>query len=247
MVPYWHNPDHGLTIYHGDCAKVVPQLDTTFDVCLTDIPYQISQESKGLRVLDYGEWDCGGTPTETILALVRHVTGTAVVFADGRQLSTLLLGLEANGFSVRPWVWHKPNPTVMNGNVLPLSSVELAAWGKRKGAYFGGHCRHNFSEWPIVHGTKREHPTQKPLRLMRELCELSCPVGGVLIDPFLGSGTSLVAAYHAGVCGVGVELNEEYCEVAASRLEREIAQGRLFTAPSVVETPPPTLFEENGN
>lgn len=69
-----------------------------------------------------------------------------------------------------------------------------------------------------------DHPTVKPTNLMRYLCRLVTPPGGVVLDPFMGSGTTLVACQLEGRKAVGIEINERYCEIAANRL----AQGVLF-------------------
>ncbi len=63
-----------------------------------------------------------------------------------------------------------------------------------------------------------EHPTQKPLGILRTLLEYSCPPGGIVLDPFLGSGSTLVAAKAQGCRGIGIEIEERYCEIAAKRL-----------------------------
>jgi DNA modification methylase len=63
--------------------------------------------------------------------------------------------------------------------------------------------------------------------------------GDTVLDPFLGSGTTLVACYRLGSSGVGIEISEQYCELAARRLEREIAQGRLFEPAETVPAPKP--------
>jgi len=241
--PYWVSETHGLRIYHGDCLEVMPALGEEFDLCLTDIPYLLSQRDNGLRRLHYGEWDTCGDPTTVLLECARCVAGTVVSFCHETQLSPLVNGLEDQGYSTRYWIWHKPNPTVMNGELLPLPSVELAVWGKRAGAYYGGHCRHNFSEWPVVPSNERYHPTQKPIGLMSELCELSCQPDGQVFDPFLGSGTTLVAAYRLGRRGVGIEISEEYCELAARRLEQEIAQGRLWEPAEIVAPKQQPMFQ----
>ena len=65
------------------------------------------------------------------------------------------------------------------------------------------------------------HPTQKPLELVTQLIKYSCPPGGSIIDPFLGSGTSLVSASRLGRCGIGIEKEERWCEVAAKRVQSE--------------------------
>jgi len=65
---------------------------------------------------------------------------------------------------------------------------------------------------------RNNHPTVKPLKLMSYLIELGCPVGGVVLDPFVGSGTTLVASYLMNKSGVGIELNPEYCAIADEKM-----------------------------
>lgn len=74
------------------------------------------------------------------------------------------------------------------------------------------------SERPVVDGTA--HPTVKPLALMRWLCRLVTPPGGVVVDPFAGSGTTLEAAYLEGFEAIGVEMTPEYWPLIAARIER---------------------------
>jgi site-specific DNA-methyltransferase (adenine-specific) len=69
-----------------------------------------------------------------------------------------------------------------------------------------------------------EHPTQKPLELLRSLVEYSCPPDGTVLDPFMGSGTSLVAAKELGRRAIGIEIEERYCEIAAKRLAQEVME-----------------------
>jgi len=71
-------------------------------------------------------------------------------------------------------------------------------------------------------GTYNDHPTVKPLALMRWLVRLVTPPGGVVLDPFMGSGTTLLASAREGFDCIGIELSEEYCEIAAKRLEQMV-------------------------
>jgi len=68
------------------------------------------------------------------------------------------------------------------------------------------------------------HPTVKPLALMRYLCRLVTPPNGLILDPFMGSGTTLIAAEQEGCRAVGIELNEEYCEMARKRIYGELME-----------------------
>ena len=70
--------------------------------------------------------------------------------------------------------------------------------------------------------SNREHPTQKPLRLMQELVELFTNIGEIILDPFMGSGTTLLAAKNLARKSIGIEIEEKYCEIAAKRLRQEV-------------------------
>ena len=76
---------------------------------------------------------------------------------------------------------------------------------------------------------RNHHPTCKPVSLMQYLARLITPPGGTVLDPFLGSGTSLVAAIQEGFYGVGIEREAEYFAIAQARIEAELQQPRLFT------------------
>jgi site-specific DNA-methyltransferase (adenine-specific) len=86
--------------------------------------------------------------------------------------------------------------------------------GKRDGTVLAG--------FPPVSGSAREHPTEKPVSLLRYLVEKHSPDAGLVLDPFMGAGSTLVAAKRCGRRSIGVELNEHYCEIAAKRLEQEV-------------------------
>jgi site-specific DNA-methyltransferase (adenine-specific) len=68
-------------------------------------------------------------------------------------------------------------------------------------------------------GEGNSHPTVKPVDLMRYLCRLVCPPGGIVLDPFMGSGTTLLAARSLGMRAIGIEREEKYCGIAAQRLD----------------------------
>ncbi|WP_225888746.1 DNA-methyltransferase [Myxococcus xanthus] len=88
--------------------------------------------------------------------------------------------------------------------------------GKRMGAVLAGHAP--------VPPQQRSHPTEKPVSLLSLLMARSCPEGGLVLDPFAGTGATLVAAQLLGRRAVGVELEERYCEAAARRLEQALRE-----------------------
>jgi len=94
------------------------------------------------------------------------------------------------------------------------SSAVLAAIGPGARFLYQAKARH-----PKQRGADNDHPTVKPLPLMDWLVRLACPEGGTVLDPFAGSGTNMVAAALAGRRAVGIEQSEEYCEIAARRID----------------------------
>jgi len=85
---------------------------------------------------------------------------------------------------------------------------------------------HNTAGNPNHHVARNNHPTVKPLALMRYLCRLVTPPGGLILDPFMGSGSTLIAAGQEGFRAVGIEVNEEYCEIARKRIYGTLMEAR---------------------
>ena len=199
--------DDLVTLHLGDCREVLPTLGRA-DLLLTDPPYGIAGAWKGGGGHGWGqaradsavrnEWDAA-PPDAELLALVMASADDAVIWGG-------------NYFPLPPsrgWlVWNKPERN------FSLAEAELA-WTSRDMVV-------RVADLPrSEHG--REHPTQKPLSLMH-WCLRFFPDATSVIDPFAGSGTSLVAAKGAGLRAVGIEAHEPYCEIAAKRL----AQDTLF-------------------
>ncbi len=84
------------------------------------------------------------------------------------------------------------------------------------------------------------HPSQKPLQVISRLISTFTAEGDLVLDPFMGSGTTLVAARNLGRRAIGIEIEERYCEVAVLRLAQQVLDFRPVAAPAVDE--PPTLF-----
>lgn len=233
MRPYYR--DDYVTLYNADYRDVTVD---PFDLLLTDVPYNVSQRSNGLRELDYGSWD----RDFDIEYFLRRTFGiyspaSCYVWCHETQLSYALLVMREEGLIDRPLAWLKPNPTVINGQRLWLPGLELCAFGKQRGALFNEHCHPGY--WITPPDSMRLHPNQKPLSVVTDQVRASTERGNVVYDPFAGSGTTLVAAKSIGRRAIGVELSEEYCEVTASRLSQEVLE--LFSSDAVSEEQPELL------
>lgn len=207
MKPYYQ--DESVTIYHADCAVVLPTLGR-FDLLLTDPPYGISEangknksRSNIATAKDYGksDWD-NAPPPRWLLDMARSKCKSQIVFGG-------------NYFELPPsscWlVWDKEN----GGN--DFADCELA-WTNLSKAVRRLIFRWNgMLQEPGIPKEFREHPTQKPEPVMSWALGQAPNDVRTVLDPFMGSGTTLAAAKRLGLSATGIEREERYCEVAAKR------------------------------
>ena len=208
MEPYYEHG--GIVIYHGDCIDVMNHLaphygERPFDLLLTDPPYGIARVWKGGLGHGWGraweqsavrnEWDSTPPSPEAIAQMMR-IAKDCVIWGG-------------NHFALPPsrgWlVWNKPERN------FSLAEAELA-WTTRDAVIRVKDLPRSESD--------RQHPTQKPEALMR-WCLKHFPKTKTVLDPFMGSGTTLVAAKRLGKSCVGIEREERYCEIAVKRLRQE--------------------------
>lgn len=202
MRPYYE--DGSATIYHGDCRAVMSTISA--DVVVTDPPYGHGGTPRrgGARVgsLDYSV-GCVGLPWDVADDSWMDLwSGPAAVFMSAARCFAVAAKLGADGLLV--YVKSNPHP---NG-----SSFEPCV---TRG--FGVGARHVVA-YNAENG--QVHPTQKPLPVMQFV--VGRAPNGVVLDPFMGSGTTLVAAKNLGRRAIGIELEERYCEIAARRLSQEV-------------------------
>ena len=238
MRPYYS--ENGITIYHGDCRDVLPLLDPV-DVVITDPPY-------GVTAL---EWDrvvdgwAGLLPTRALWCF-----GSLAFFLsqrfEGWKYAQELIWEKHNGSSMHADRFRRVHELVVQfyqgewaalyrKPPVTMTALRRTVRAKTRPTHFG-----KIDSTPYVsegggplimrsvlfarscHGYA-EHPTQKPVEVVAPLIEYSCPPDGVVLDPFCGSGSTLVAAKQGGRRAIGIEVQERYCEIAVKRL----AQGVL--------------------
>lgn len=199
MKPYYDD-GNGIVIYHGDCREILPTLPKV-DLVLTDPPYGIGNIMKGGK--NTGHWNQ--------LSEGNAWDSEAPTLSFLMQCSVQLVIWGGNYFVLPPkrcWLaWVKTN------SVRTQADMELA-W-----TTFDEPSR--IFEAPTGGSYFRHHPTQKPLQLMT-WCLLFSPESETIIDPFMGSGTTLRAAKDLGRKAIGIEIEERYCEIAARRLSQEV-------------------------
>jgi site-specific DNA-methyltransferase (adenine-specific) len=170
--------------------------------------------------LSWVRW-CAAWGTET-MRIARH-GAPAFLFTDWRQLPATTDIVQFGGWTWQGLVvWDKGVGRPMAGRFR--NHLEYVVWASR-GAHAGGSDYPSaLISVPTVSSGEREHVTQKPVKLLTELLRITpLQAPAIILDPFMGSGSTLVAAKGAGHKAIGIELEERYCEIAAARL----AQGVL--------------------
>lgn len=194
--------------------------NNSVNMILTDIPYgEVSRKNNGLRNLDKGKADIIDVDlSKLLIELDRIANDNVVIFCGGEQFSEIYgyFAKKTKG-TVRPIIWYKSNPSPMNGKYVYLSGVELAVWYRKPGGTFNAHCKTNVFRFP--NGTNKIHPTQKNLRLFEELIMDNTNEGDVVLDPFIGSGTTAVACMNTGRKFIGYENNLEYYNGCMGRIK----------------------------
>jgi site-specific DNA-methyltransferase (adenine-specific) len=206
-------------IIQGDCLEKLKELeDKSIDMVLTDIPYgEVNRTSNGLRNLDKGVADVFDFSLEEMVNEFCRVTkGSMYVFCGTEQVSEIRKQMVLNGLSTRLVIWNKTNPSPMNGQHIWLSSIECCVYGKFKNATFNEHCKGSVLNFPSGRG--KVHPTEKPLKLFEYIISVSSNKNDIILDPFMGSGTTGVACKNLNRNFIGIELDPEYFKIAEKRI-----------------------------
>jgi site-specific DNA-methyltransferase (adenine-specific) len=217
MKPYYEHG--GITIYHGDCREILPQLGR-FDLLLTDPPYGVNYESN--RAVGRGYIPISNDGARLSLRLYRTVLPLLkvehVLWFTRWDAWPDVWGEIGQYFPLRGLlVWDKGTPGMGDLAHWGLSYELIASAGVGK---IIGNRDGSILKFGMASAVNREHPTEKPNDLLEYL------IGKFnyqsVLDPFMGSGTTLVAAKNLGRRACGIELEESYCEIAAKRLAQEV-------------------------
>jgi len=199
VKPYYE--DGACTIFHGDCREVLPTLDKV-DLVLTDPPYGIGSLMQGGT--DTGHWGA--------LSQVNPWDMETPSLDLILEMPAILIIWGGNYFDLPPCrgvlAWRKLNAVPTQADFeMAWTTLDMPA------KMFS----HNSGGAMDRHG----HPTEKPTGLMR-WCMGFAPDAQTVLDPFMGSGTTLRAAKDLGRKAIGIELEEKYCEIAVKRLQQEV-------------------------
>lgn len=211
----------------GNCLELMKNVsDNCVDFTLTDIPYDaVSRSSNGLRNLDKGKADILTFDLQEFLESVLRITRNSVcIFCGKEQFSFIYDFFAKQKGTVRPIIWEKSNPSPMNGQYIYLSGIEIGVWFKKSGAkVFNAHCKNTVFKYP--NGRSKLHPTEKNHDLLKDLILDNTNESDIVFDPCMGSGSHGLVSIQNQRRFVGIELDENYFNIAKQRIDEAIKGG----------------------
>lgn len=226
-----------ITLYNDDCQRIIQKLITDKVIVnhiITDPPYNISQENnfstlKNPRVgVNFGQWDKNFSLYNWIddYSKIIDKNGSFIIFCSYRFLSHIIDRLEINNFIVKDIIkWIKTNPMPRNRDRRYVQDTEFAIWAVKKGSKWifnrskdKSYLRSEFHTSVVAGLERTDHPTQKSLELMKQIIKIHTNENDIIMDPFMGSGTTGVAAYELNRKFIGIELESHYYEQSKKRI-----------------------------
>ena len=226
-----------MTLLQGNCLELMKDIpDESIDLILTDIPFNISKENnfktmkdrKGRNGIDFGDWDKNFDVSilkETVCKL--KPGGSFITFHSFEQYTELQNTLSDLTFKDKI-IWKKTNPMPRNRERRYISNIEIASWFVKEGAKWKFHRVNPNYDGCVVDfpsesggGFKRYHPCQKNAKMLEEFIKRHTDVGDVVLDPFMGSGSTGVACKNTGRHFIGIELDKKYFNIARERIEND--------------------------
>ncbi len=222
MKPYFERD--GVTIYHGDARDVLPTL-AQVDAVVTDPPYgtDVPRDGYGRRQIWHGDQHIVGdsdlSAFSDALMLIRPLlvrNAWILSFCSPKRRADMERVFSAVASNVMgEVVWDKMQPGLGGGIRYQHESILLASFGQPS-----GRCGLSSVIRAIAPRGEHGHPHEKPLALMNWLIRYASEDESVVLDPFMGSGSTLRAAMNLGRRAIGIEIEERYCEIAARRLDQ---------------------------
>jgi len=261
------DPNWKKCLICGDSRDIIKRVpDNTIDFILTDPPYNIGKHSTGNIPLpgrapmnnDVADWDwVDFHPEEWAEEFIRILkpTGNLFIFTTYNQIGKWYDLLD-HRFDVSNFmIWHKTNPApkVFQAGFLNSCEMVFTCWNKKHTWNFISQKEmHNFLESSICMRPERlsapKHPAQKPVAILKKMLQIASNPGDIVFDPFMGVGSTGVAALEMGRRFIGIELDQTYCQAARSRIEGMTNKGKsLFDdclcEPAVSYRGESTLFD----
>ena len=224
-------------LFQGNAYTIINEFvknDVKVNHIITDPPYNISHENnfntlkRPRQGVDFGEWDKNFDLFSWIPEYdkILDKNGSMIVFCSYRYMSFIIKTMEESNLEVKDvLVWRKSNPMPRNTDRRYVQDMEFAVWAVKKGSKWTfnksddcSYMRSMFETSTVSGNEKVGHPTQKSLKLMKEIISIHTNENDVVLDPFMGSGTTGVACLDLNRKFIGIELDKNYFKLAIDRL-----------------------------
>ena len=231
------DPNWRKCILRGDSKDIIKRIpDNSIDFILTDPPYNLGQHSTGNIPLpgrsamnnDVAEWDLiDFNPEEWADEFIRILkpTGNLFIFTSYNQIGRWYNCLDHKFDTSNFMVWHKTNPApkIFKAGFLNSCEMIFTCWNKKHTWNFISQSEmHNFIESPICMRPERlshpKHPAQKPVSILKKMIEIATNENDIIFDPFMGVGSTGVAALSLDRRFIGIEIDEDYFNAAKERI-----------------------------
>jgi DNA modification methylase len=242
-------------IYENDCTSVLDKMtEDSVDLIVTDPPFALGLFMKNrstnlgqMRDNFFGDAKCDDLTEEEWTELMNSFLqqayrvlkpgGAAIIFMSILRIESLSkIAHKYNFYYKTTGIWHKTNPMPRNMNLHFINSTESWLYilkpqsnGRKTGTFNNeGKAIHDFIETSVISKSEKnlgKHPTQKPVGLMEHFITILSNPGDVVLDPFMGSGSTGVACIRQGRNFIGIEGKNEYFTLSESRLKQEINHG----------------------
>jgi len=219
-----------MKLIQGDCLEILPTLETeSVDLILTDPPYGMDYQSN----FSNKRMDKIANDERPFIWWLYHAFkitrdgGALVCFSDWKNQEAFRFAIELAGFKIKSqviWAKHSGGLGDLNSSFLPQHEI---AWFAVKGKFsFYDKRPLSVIDCSKVPPGQIVHPNQKPAGVLAAMIRALTPKGGVVLDPFVGSGSTGIAAFQTGRDFIGIELDPEYFAIAEKRIAN--AQPALF-------------------
>lgn len=232
-------------LIHCDCLEYMKEIpDNAIDLIFTDPPYNIAAYSTGNIPLpgrsalnnDIAQWDETPLEPDKLLGDFKRILkpdGNIFVFTSYNLIGKWHEVFDKEFDTFQFFIWHKTNPApkIYKNGFLNSCEMIICMWNKgHKWNFTNQNEMHNFFENPICMGAERlkhpKHPAQKPVRLLSHIINIASNENDIVFDPFMGVGSTGVAALKCGRRFVGCETDKSYFDAAYRRIR--MCGGRYF-------------------
>lgn len=217
--------DDAVTIYHGDCQEILPQLPRqSVDLVITDPPFSVPvkyEDADGVHPRSWGDLAVMEPFFRGVFSEIRRVvadSGQTYICCDDESYPIFFKAAYSLWPQSHMLVWYKPTGRRGRGW---LHAYELVLHLRTPQTVYAEGWRQDVIGIMPVRTLNREHPAEKPGDLWSFLGEGQAPKG-LLLDPFAGGGSALRFAKDRGMKAIGIEIEERYCEIAARRCAQEV-------------------------